>query len=71
MLLAGRTSAAHSRKESARVSPYVQGMERRNHAPNLLSDDTKDVRGSSLQSLAGRTISWHYADGSSDTADLF
>lgn len=50
---------------------YVQGMDRSNHPPDSLSDDTKDVKPGSLKSLAGHTISWKYTDGSTGTATLF
>jgi hypothetical protein len=50
---------------------YVQGMDRSNHDPDQLSDDSKNVRGSSLRSLPGRAIAWQYTDGSSDTGTLF
>ena len=50
---------------------YVQGMDRSNHPPDQLSDDTKDVKPSSLKSLSGHMISWHYTDGSTATASLF
>lgn len=50
---------------------YVQGFDRRNHPADTFSDDTKDVVGGSLRSLARHAISWRYADGSSGTANLF
>jgi len=50
---------------------YVQGMDRRNHEPDQLSDDTEDVVGSSLRSLAGHRISWKDTDGTTHTANLF
>ena len=52
-------------------STYVQGMDRRNHAPDQLSDDLEDVLGSSLRSLAGHTISWKDTDDTLHTAKLF
>jgi hypothetical protein len=50
---------------------YVEGTDRRNHSPDQFSDDTKNVVGSSLRSLAGRAISWRYTDGSSGHTNLF
>jgi hypothetical protein len=50
---------------------YVQGLDRRNHSPDQFSNDTKFVRGVSLQSGAGHTISWKYTDGTTGTARLF
>lgn len=50
---------------------YVQGLDRRNHPPDQFSNDTKFVRGVSLQSGAGRQISWKYTDGTTGTARLF
>ena len=50
---------------------YVQGMDRRNHSADQLSDDTLDVVGSSLKSRAGHRISWKYTDGSSGSANLY
>jgi hypothetical protein len=52
-------------------STYVQGTDRRNHSPDQFSDDTKNVVGSSLTSLAGPAISWRYTDGSTGKANLF
>jgi len=50
---------------------YVQGLDRKNHPPDQFSDDTKFVRGTSLQSLAGHKIAWSYTDGSIGTQNLF
>jgi hypothetical protein len=50
---------------------YVQGTDRRNHEPDQFSDDTKFVRGASLQSGTGHQISWQYTDGTTGTARLF
>lgn len=50
---------------------YVQGLDRRNHPPDQFSNDTKFVRGVSLQSGAGHKISWQYTDGTTGTARLF
>jgi hypothetical protein len=50
---------------------YVQGLDRRNHPPDQFSNDAKFVRGASLQSGAGRRISWQYTDGTTGTAQLF
>jgi len=50
---------------------YVQGLDRRNHPPDQFSNDTKFVRGASLQSGAGHKISWKYTDGTTGTARLF
>ncbi len=50
---------------------YVQGLDRRNHSPDQFSNDTKFVRGASLQSGAGHKISWKYTDGTTGTAQLF
>jgi hypothetical protein len=50
---------------------YVQGMDRSNHTPDSLSDDTKDVKPGSLQSPSGHKIRWRYTDGSIGTAKLF
>jgi hypothetical protein len=50
---------------------YVQGTDRRNHSPDQFSDDTKNVVGSSLRSLAGHAISWRYTDGSTGNTNLF
>ena len=50
---------------------YVQGFDRSNHSADLLSDDTLNVRGTSLRSLAGKAISWQYTDGTTGTANLY
>jgi len=50
---------------------YVQGLDRRNHPPDQFSNDTKFVRGQTLQSNAGNKISWKYTDGTTGTAALF
>ncbi len=50
---------------------YVQGTDRRNHSPDQLSDDTKDVKPGTLVSNAGHKISWRYTDGSTGTAELY
>jgi hypothetical protein len=53
------------------ANPYVQGTDRRNHAPDQFSDDTKFVRGVTLTSGAGHKILWKYTDGTTGTANLF
>jgi hypothetical protein len=63
-----RAGATHPQVGSR--STYVQHGDRSNHPPDQLSDDTKDVVGSSLRSLSGHTVSWRYSDESSATADL-
>lgn len=51
---------------------YVEGFDRDNHSPDTLSDDQKDVRGSSLHVIAGtQKIAWDYNDGSSDSYELY
>ncbi len=50
---------------------YVQGTDRSNHSPDQFSDDTKDVKPGTLQSLAGHAIGWHYTDGSTGSANLY
>lgn len=50
---------------------YVQGTDRKNHDPDLLSDDTVGVVAASLRSLPGGAITWEYTDGSSGEATLF
>lgn len=50
---------------------YVQGFDRENHSPDTLSSDQKDVRGSSLRKLSGKTIGWSYTDGLSDSVELY
>lgn len=52
-------------------SRYVQGKDRANHSPDLLSDDTKKVDPQSLHSTSGRGIAWSYDDGSTGAASLF
>jgi hypothetical protein len=51
---------------------YVQGTDRANHSPDLLSDsDLGGVDTSTLASGAGGHIAWTYTDGTSGDADLF
>jgi hypothetical protein len=52
-------------------APYVQGMDRKGHSPDTFSDDTKSVRGSTLQSWNGKKIAWRYTDGGFGTTNLF
>jgi hypothetical protein len=49
---------------------YVQGTERRNHSPNMLSDDERSVDSSSLRISGGRAA-WRYTDGTSGSGRLF
>jgi hypothetical protein len=67
----GASAWAATPQPSGSGNTYVQGTDRRNHSPDQFSDDTKDVVGSSLRSLAGRAIGWRYTDGSSGSARLF
>ena len=51
--------------------PYVQGTDRRNHSPDLLSDDTRAVVPGSLVSARGHRITWRYTTGPAGKADLY
>lgn len=50
---------------------YVQGTDRSNHTPSLLSDSEQGVNAVSLNVLPGANVSWLYADGTTDSASLF
>jgi hypothetical protein len=51
---------------------YVQGTDRQNHSPDLLSDtELGGIDTSSLTSGPAGHIEWTYADGTSGEADLF
>jgi hypothetical protein len=52
-------------------SNYVQGTDRKNHEPDELSDDSRNVTPFSLKSLSGHRISWKYDGGGTGTASLF
>ncbi|HUO71918.1 MAG TPA: hypothetical protein VMU39_14185 [Solirubrobacteraceae bacterium] len=49
----------------------IQGTDRAGHPADQFSDDHADVVGSSLHILAGKTIAWRYADGTTGTQTLF
>lgn len=50
---------------------YVQGTDRSNHTPDLLSDSEQGVDPSSLTSVPGTDVTWRYADGTTGSASLF
>ena len=50
---------------------YVQGTDRSNHTPDLLSDDQTGVDTASLTSAPGARVSWTYTNGTTGQADLF
>jgi hypothetical protein len=50
---------------------YIQGTDRRNHEPDQLSDDTRNVFGVSLNLVDATHIDWSYTDGTHGSATLY